>query len=128
MEGPKNDYFKSSNQEIYPIDFMVSKKDHGSQKPISIKISGPLAEKEVLNEGRNDIEIPLLSTDCRIIYTVQIDDKSGSIFWYEIKEMEGNMDIEAVAQKILKTIRFRVNEDSFVTTGEVEIYFNEGVG
>lgn len=127
LQGPtptSADLFSILNHDIYPLDFMISTKNN-TLLPVQVHISGPLAEKRVIEEGTQSLLLSMPNSSHRVVYSVQIDDKMGTIFWYELKSKQTAMPIEAEARKILQAIRFQSSEDSFVTAGEIEINFNQ---
>lgn len=91
----------------------------GSQK-IYLHVAGPLAGRPMewnLTTGAN-YRVPYLA-----VYAVQVDDQSGTIFWYEPKHKVVNAALDRIAENILREIRFNTVNGSFVTPGEIEIHF-----
>jgi len=67
-------------------------------------------------------------TPCRYIYHVQVDDRSGQIFWYEpvnIDSKRSSKDDGSVekmkVEDFLKHLKFEKRMDGFVTSGDLEI-------
>lgn len=56
-------------------------------------------------------------------FRVQVDDRSGKIFWIEPAKLSGQAKLDAYALFVLQNLRFEA-ADSFVTAGEVEFYFD----
>lgn len=83
---------------------------------IKINISGDLAETTLIEDGIKNIKWNGKSQ--RVVYAVQVEGKTGRIFWQMEKEGTHNL-----AEQILSEIRFSQNNDSFVQTGQIEILF-----
>lgn len=56
-------------------------------------------------------------------FRIQVDDRSGKIFWIEAAELSGYAKLDAYALSVLQDLRFEAI-DSFITAGEVEFYFD----
>lgn len=54
----------------------------------------------------------------RLTYSVKIDDRTGTIFWYSAQSENGFTD---EAEAILKSIRFEPLANGFVTEGQIEL-------
>lgn len=96
--------------------------------PIQVFPSKQLAERMVINEGIEPFD-PRQTYS--ILFDVQVDDRTGTVCWYEIKKIEGSIDRELnlEAENILRRMRFNSLEHSFITSGEIEIRFiEESVG
>ena len=63
----------------------------------------------------------------RAVYAVQLDDKTGKLFWYEPRDNGEPKEIYKASGQILNSILFETTEDSFITTGEIEIHFHGAV-
>lgn len=121
------DLFATLNHDIYPLDFMGAKGVKRNVLPVQIHISGPLSEKKMIVKSTQNLPQVTQDSPYRVVYHVQIDDTTGAIFWYELKDKQEKMPGEAEARKILQALRFQTSEDSFVTAGEIEINFNQGM-
>jgi len=120
---PRGDDFYLFEQDIYPIEWMVRQK---AKNPIEVTLSGPLAERKLLDDGTDHFKSIFKSG--KAVFAVQVDDKTGSIFWYQSKQSQNSIELEQQAERIVRAIRFQEEGDSFVTTGEVEIQFTGAAG
>ncbi len=108
--------------DIYSLDFLMFQARNQNQDPVQIKISGLLADRLLADDPLAGAQVKDIE-DYNAVYNVQVDDRSGTIFWYEAKHREKNDRLELYAEDLLKRIHFEKREDSFVTIGEVEIQF-----
>lgn len=109
-----------SQEDIYPIDIFSTRE--GPSIPTSIIVSGPLSEIEFYGDGVKSLSIPETKMAGRVFYEVQVENRTGLIFWHEYKE--GNHLLKSTAEEILKKLKFSPNEDGFVTRGNIEIVFS----
>jgi len=105
-----------------------------SATPIVIRISGELAQRKVLSEGR-EVEkfLGRKLQDKKIIqflatYDVKVENRTGKIFWYKEKETSKKKKHREYAEKVLNGIRFERDIQGFVTCGQVEILFTVSEG
>ena len=93
-------------------------------KAIEIHVTGALAEKM-----QTPPEIPLtlldslIKTSGRVLFAVQVDNRSGQVFWKQKKNGGSGVEHQQLAEKILKELKFELNPDYFVTAGEIEMTF-----
>lgn len=95
--------------------------------PIQILVSGALAAR-LIPEGIADIEKKYLlipSESQRWIFTVQVQDEVGSIFWHQPHDPLSPQN-KNLARQILNALKFVPDQNGFVSTGEVEIVLNGG--
>lgn len=89
---------------------------------IQIHVAGALADVPLLNEGKEGLSVTPMKNET-IIFSVQLERKSGRIFWYIPKQMSSMKVINEAAEKILKNMVFQTDPLAFVAAGEVEIQF-----
>lgn len=91
---------------------------------IKINVSGELAEIPLIEEGTR-IQLPqqLNASPHSVIYAVQVEGKTGRVFWQMKKTSDEKSVFLAAAEAVLNEMRFQKNENIFVCTGEVEIVF-----
>ena len=97
---------------------------------VKIAITGPLAEipLQAFNDefsrlfDLHKFSAQNLRQEC-LVYSVQVDSKSGQIFWFQAQEPSHNNVQTAMAEKLLKNIIFQTNRRDFVQNGQVEITF-----
>lgn len=106
-----------SQEDIYPIDIFSTRE--GPSIPTSIIVSGPLSENEFYGES---LSIPETKMAGRVFYEVQVENRTGLIFWHEYKE--GNNLLKSMGEEIIRKLRFLPNENDFVTRGNIEIVFS----
>ena len=110
-----------TERELSPLDIVSLQQNKVKKQPIEIVMSGDLAERSIVESGLTTAQSAYFSPT-RLVFSVQVDDRSGTIFWYEPHFYAENM---VIGEKILKDLRFQMIADSFVTVGEIEIHFNE---
>lgn len=101
--------------------------------PIQIFVSGSLDQNNFL---RDDLEMkeffslffPKKNSSSylkyyRVLYAVQVESKTGQVFWFEAKEKSDVEEMNHIAEKMIKNMRFKKEEKSFVSLGEIEIHF-----
>lgn len=96
-------------------------KPHGKNHffPIEIQFSGLLAEHSfTLTEP-----LPIIFESFKAIYTIQVDNSTGTVFWYEAKAVPENKRI--IVENLIRSLRFDLEETGFITSGEIEITFNQ---
>jgi hypothetical protein len=91
--------------------------------PISILIAGPLASNDLLSPTDSFDGLALPLGEYMIRYAVQVEDRTGFIFWHSKIASSGNKEADMIAERLLERIRFRDNPSSFATSGEIEIVF-----
>lgn len=100
-----------------------------SSELIRIQISGALAEVPLLNDGVREELISFLSAQDgktlgeRLIFMVQVELMSGSIFWHLPAQASSDPVLTSCAEKILREMRFQSNGQCFVCAGEIEVTF-----
>lgn len=99
-----------------------------STEPLEIDISGPLADITLLNGQLVTAEASeaiLPVGHYRTVYQVQVEGKTGKIFWYEVKELAEEQSLQPIAEKILQRLRFQPIAVSLFLTGEIIINFRK---
>ena len=123
--------FAKMENEISSPDFTAMER-HRLFTPLSILISGNLADKIIENDGLNATLASMTKAlpgqgnairHSRSLYAVQMENQSGQIFWYEPQEKPDNPAHKQIAESILQHLRFQQESHPFVTTGEIEIVF-----
>ena len=94
-------------------------------QPIIVRASGLLADKIFnLEQIDSSVSSNLLKDSKTARFKVQVEGKSGQIFWHEIMQSTELADLDHLAEQMLRQIRFKAEANSFVTSGEIEIQFN----
>lgn len=110
-----------------PAPIPLPKAPNTPGQPIQVYVSGGLNAASLMQEGWESIDPATLKTQATqnycVIFAVRIDGQTGSVFWYEFKTDRAHKELDALAEQILKNMRFDKSEDSFATLGEVEIVF-----
>ena len=97
---------------------------------VKIAITGPLA-KIPLQDIKEELS-PLFTLRTfspknlhqeRAVYTVQVDAKSGQIFWFQPHETTLNKLQTTLAEKLLKNMLFQIHPGEFIQTGQIELTF-----
>ena len=87
-------------------------------KAPQIKLLGVLTARSPILDT---LPVPSLKTSPaeRLVYSVKIDDQTGSIFWYV--NLVGDVHMQE-AEALLKSVRFEPLPEGFVTEGQIELY------
>jgi hypothetical protein len=101
-------------------------------QPLLIKASGRLANRKFsspLVEEWNDLYkeelFPKNSLKkYRVIFLVEIEDKTGEVFWFTAKETSENNLVNKIAEKFIHEIIFEKKDSSFISSGEIEFFFH----
>lgn len=116
--------FHFKDTDLYPAD-IFGESSELSPRLSSITVSGPLTENKIIDDGLKGLAIEENPEPFRLFYDVQVDNRSGQIFWFESKDRIESRR-QRIAEKILKNIRFAPNLNSFVTKGGIEIILAKG--
>lgn len=93
--------------------------------PVQLNVSGQLAEKAEPEWSYSTLPRIPSSEPQRVVYGVQLDNKTGKIFYFIPKELSKNPHTQLIAESILRELTFSSDApDEFVTSGEIEIVFN----
>lgn len=131
----QNNPFQRIENEIYVPVYSPNKK-MPSQNPIQVVVSGLIATKELLNNGVRETPPTLpkqakKNPDLRTIFSVLVENKTGKVFWFEPLHQTQIPQLDLYAEKMLKDIQFTPETDAekttYITSGEIEIHFNNGV-
>lgn len=96
-----------------------------SPKGIQIHVSGELARVPLLEPAH--VLVDKLSkelkpvSNSKIVYTVQVESRTGKIFWYMPEKRTAVKEAQQFGDKIVSLIRFKPNRNAFVYTGAIEI-------
>jgi hypothetical protein len=122
--------FTQLEQEIHHFDFPVFSPPQLVMPSIVLVISGGLADKKLLVNGIDDNRAflhklsPKSMSSQKVIYTVQVEEQTGGIFWYSLKQTAETNSLNHLAEKILRSMQFHTQPHAFVTSGEIEIHFH----
>lgn len=119
--------FTEIEKEIYLPSF--SQAGSPSLGPLSVHISGPLANKKLINDHLQKYPTNIFSelntkAPQRLLYSVLVDEQSGSVFWHELVEKGVNEAMEKMGSGIIYGLEFAKMPSAFVTAGQIELYFN----
>lgn len=99
------------------------------QEPLSLKLEEPRIQLSISGDLA---ELPLITTDtllqqmqpisenempAYVTYQVQLDAKTGELFWYERTESSGVAETDQLTEKILLNLRFSSPQSSEFITG-----------
>lgn len=119
--------FAKIEKEVYQPEF--NPMDNRPKKPFQIMISGILAEHGLVSDGMDKKTVPALKKDSiRIAYAVQVEGKTGKIFWYEPKQGVQDAAVAQFAEAVLQDMKFAVDPGMIAMGGEVEMHFNPEAG
>lgn len=90
-----------------------------SAPSMEILVSGDLAERKIVEGDLYDSTEVNSEDREHIVYQVQVEGKSGEIFWFEAKG--GDPKLTSFAEDLLGMIRFESDPQQFVISGEIEI-------
>lgn len=94
--------------------------------PVTIRVSGPLAERKIIDEGWNVKNVRALSqkknfTHSFISFDVKVEDKTGKIIWYKKKQTPQKKTLRHEAENILHQLAFEQKNGRLITSGHVEM-------
>ncbi|MBA3958185.1 MAG: hypothetical protein H0X51_07320 [Parachlamydiaceae bacterium] len=101
-------------------DFL-SQKPIPKKTPLNIAVSGLLAERPLTETVIQPP--PSLERDYRLVYHVEVENKTGCICWYAPVLAAENSVYRKWTEEALKRIRFAPSEEGFMTAGEIEFSF-----
>ena len=95
------------------------------KKPIEIQVSGELAELKFKKnfEGDKKILRRVKNTSMKAVFAVLVEGKSGAVFWKEKKKQLVDNKLQSLADKIVDSLEFELQEEDFVKSGIVEVEF-----
>lgn len=102
-------------------DFLLPHKAM-SIPPIAIHVSGNLSQCTLIEKSISNVKN---LEDFRIVYDVQVELKSGRVFWHQIKLFDGSEEMRKIADEMLKALAFEACLKGFVETGEIEFVFRK---
>jgi hypothetical protein len=59
-----------------------------------------------------------------ISFEVQLESKTGEIFWYQISSPSKNSEIDEIAKQVIQSLRFSSQRDFSLPKGKIELIFN----
>lgn len=116
--GPEVDPFVRLEQSLW-TEKLFKPQEKSLFKPIEIQTSGSLAERSFKFKE----EIPRVVEPFKAIYSVQVENKTGHIFWYEPKILSHGK--KPLVEAVLRSIQFEPDLKGFITSGDIEITFNQ---
>ena len=111
--------FTEVEKDIYQPDFAAARQS--ALPPVSLIITGGIAGMGLLHDGIEYWQVP--KKEGRIVYSVQVQQETGQIFWFEPKEMVVDPELHLEAQKILSELKFKPRRKGVIADGEIEIHF-----
>lgn len=113
------EFHPSQEQHDFLDDFL----DHQTHfaEPLILRISGPLALRKRLLTTPKTLPIPHSG---RVVFHVQLENRSGKIFWLDRKEAHPDEKLNQIAERLIQELLFEPVREAFVTEGEVEIIFS----
>lgn len=128
------DYIKESNSQHNPfgaieddLQYLFFQKESEQLPVIQVHVGGVLAEIPVIKDGVGPELIRILSakglTQQRLSYAVQVEGKTGRIFWHMPMSAIEKSELGDAAEQILNEMRFQKDDDIFIAAGEIEIEF-----
>lgn len=119
--------FAQIEKEVYQPEF--NPMENRPKKPFQIIVSGVLAEHGIVSDGMDKKTVPALKKDSvRITYAVQVEGKTGRIFWYEPKQGVLDAAVTRFAEAVLQDMKFAMDPAMIAMGGEVEMHFNPEAG
>lgn len=113
--------FYQAEASIYEPAFQPLVKN--APKPFRVIISGILAEQPLLTEGWQEQIPPHTLEPTYVVYSVMAEGKTGRIFWFEPEQYPGNL-VASFAESILQQMRFDIDPNIAIVTGQIELYLN----
>ncbi len=122
-----NKWLDLEEQTPYPLDFFAQLQKVPSTSTLAISITGELADRFLNQQEVQETKIDdLLNANFQALYAIQVEDRTGKVFWYEKKQVEFNPHANKLAEKLLKSLSFQIKEQGFISKGEVEILLSKG--
>jgi len=129
------DYIKENRREGNP--FLAIENDitspsfpsggNTSLPPLSIVVSGLLADIPVLDDGLKGKKVPGIKASInqrRVVFDVLVEGRSGSVIWFQPVQLTENSTADRFVETIIREMQFHKGS-YFVTAGEIEFHFNE---
>lgn len=112
---------EADEYEPDPVDFGFLHSD----RPVTIEVSGPLAELALLSDGLAPIYSHLRRSqpmeEVLLSYSVKVHEESGRVIWFAAKEEGSRNDLSQLAETILEFLRFDESTTGFIQEGTVDI-------
>jgi hypothetical protein len=119
--------FAGLENDLLLSSFFTIERSPSPHVPIELSMNGALAEKELVDNGMSEQileSVKSIEGQFRSIFSVQVKDDIGRIFWIEPKQLAGLDVLDKLAEQILLEMKFRPTAETFVTAGEVEVTFH----
>ncbi len=96
--------------------------------PLTIDVSGPLATYSLIltDQLKKQLEPRVIEGNAlqeKVVFAVQYEGTTESLFWYEPLELSKNKKINALAEKLIPLLKFQNAPHELFTSGEVTLYF-----
>lgn len=92
-------------------------------QPVTIATSGPISASQLTQEII--LPAPIPKGRYRTVFQVEMEERTGRIFWFERKEADPHEPANLYAEKILQNLKFQTLQNAFVSSGEVEIVISQ---
>lgn len=114
--------------EYDPENILFSTKTLSLSPLVQMHISGELAQLQLLEKHASNLAAFSKSLDqfkaFRTVYALQVEGRSGKVLWYAPLELTQNEAINQFTETVVANLRFEKDQDKFVNSGEIEIFFN----
>ncbi|MCB1136322.1 MAG: energy transducer TonB [Chlamydiia bacterium] len=95
-------------------------------QPVRLSVKGALSQCTLLNDGLGGLAKPFERYDpvqqFRVIYDVQVENKTGEPYFIELSSSSGNTTLDRLARKIVRAMRFEPRSQGYMTQGRVELH------
>lgn len=104
--------------------------DSVDPSPLVVRSSGDIAERKMWRKKDDQSAIEafaLRQPELRsripyyFFFAVEVDQRTGEIFWWERQSEAGVPKLDALAIEVLKNLRFETYEDHLIESGHIEI-------
>lgn len=124
FKGIEEDYSHIASSSNSSSSAVVMHKQIG----VDVQISGDIAEVAIVDDtiqlsGDQKKIVNQLQEPSKTVYTVQVEGKTGTIFWWDCKERIASSLLQRLAELYLTNLRFEPMEGVFIQTGAIEITF-----
>lgn len=96
---------------------------------LSINVSGPLAEENILLDDKLKAAMVPRSVELdgliqhKVVYNVRYEGEHGTLFWFDPLQLSSNKKINALAERLLTSLRFQNDRKNILLPGEIEMIF-----
>lgn len=111
--------FKPLEERFWPM-WQSSLNFPLEEKQFQMAISGELAEYPLIDiDPLLEKMVPISSTAMYVTYRVQMNEKTGQLFWVEKIQSSGKKSIDLLTEKILNNLRFSTPEPQELVSGTI---------